>query len=142
VKDGGKIALWVLGAGAVLLLTGGTVEALSKYGFDDLLALAQSAGFAGDNASVAAAIALAESSGNPKAEGDRDKDGNPTSLGLWQIHFTVHPEFDKDRLFDPSYNASAAFHIFSKRGGFTDWTTFTHDTYLAYLPKTSGEESA
>jgi hypothetical protein len=50
---------------------------------------------------------------------------------LWQIHFTVHPEFDENSLYDPQYNANAAFQIYQNAGNtFTDWTTFNKGTYL------------
>lgn len=94
---------------------------------------AANAGFEGDDLITAVAIALAESSGDPGAVGD-----SGTSLGLWQIHYTVHPEFDKAQLFDPQYNANAAFQLYSNRGGFNDWSTYGdlpghNNAYLNYV---------
>lgn len=95
---------------------------------------AQNAGFEGDDLAIAVAIALAESSGDPNALGD-----SGTSIGLWQIHFTVHPEFDQASLYDPQYNANAAFAIYSNRGGtFQDWSTYGNaaghnNAYLKYM---------
>jgi len=91
--------------------------------------LAANVGFSGDDLATAVAIALAESGGNPNATGD-----NGTSYGLWQIHWTVHPEFDKTRLFDPQYNANAAYSIYSRRGSFADWTTYKTGAYVQFLP--------
>ncbi len=91
--------------------------------------LAVNAGFSRDDLATAVAIALAESGGNPNAIGD-----NGTSYGLWQIHWSAHPEFDKARLFDPQYNANAAHDIYSRRGGFSDWTTYKTGAYAQFLP--------
>jgi hypothetical protein len=94
-----------------------------------LQALAASVGFPASAAPTAAAIAMAESSGNPSAIGD-----NGTSFGLWQIHTPAWPQFDATSLLDPNYNAQAAFHIYSTRGGsFQDWSTYTtSDPNLSY----------
>jgi len=105
---------------------------------------AANAGFTDNDLIVAVSIALAESSGDAASEGDWTLNGKlvpkgtpravATSLGLWQIHYTVHPEFDKTRLFDPQYNANAAFQLFTKRGNdFIDWSTFNNAAYTKYL---------
>lgn len=108
---------------------------------------ASNAGFVGADLVTAVAIALAESSGNPQAVGD-----SGTSLGLWQIHFTVHPEFDKTQLFDPQYNAQAAFALYTARinrgdDGFSDWSTYTQEVggvlpYSKYLDTAAAAVSA
>jgi hypothetical protein len=104
-----------------------------KKSLADLRVLAAAVGF--PDPDTAAAVAMAESKGNPLAVGD---DG--TSLGLWQIHAPDHPEFDATRLMDANYNAHAALLI-SKSG--TDWhlwTTFRPGprgeppAYLQYMP--------
>ena len=120
------VAIITLAVGliAYTFLHGAGIQSNPSY----LVQLAQNAGFVGQDANIAAAIAIAESSGNPKAIGD-----NGTSYGLWQIHYTVHPEFDPQSLFDPAYNASAAFQIYSIRGGFQDWSTYNTGTYEKYL---------
>lgn len=120
-------------AGYFLLQATGTVNIVSDY-FMKLSAAqiaqyAANAGFSGQDIATATAIALAESSGNPGAVGD-----NGTSIGLWQIHYTVHPEFDSNSLKDPQYNANAAFSIFSRRGSFADWSTFTVANAQGVLP--------
>lgn len=102
---------------------------------------ARTAGFTGADLVTAVAIAFAESSGNPKAIGD-----NGTSYGLWQIHYTVHPETyvnSPDELFDPQTNANAAYMIYVAAGNsFHPWTTFTHGTYAKFLPQAETEISA
>jgi len=103
---------------------------LDKLTASDIAQYAANAGFTGSDLITAVAIALAESGGDPNAVGD-----NGTSIGLWQIHFTVHPEFDQSRLADPSYNAGAAYSIYSAGGGsFRAWSTFTVPNSSGVLP--------
>jgi hypothetical protein len=95
---------------------------------DELRALATQAGFPDPN--LAAAVAMAESSGFSAAVGDSGK-----SLGLWQINIPSHPNYDPQKLFEPAYNAQAALAI-SKLG--TDWnpwwTTMHTGAYKRYMP--------
>jgi Lysozyme like domain len=109
-----------------------------------LVTLALNAGFPGTDANIAAAIALAESGGDPSALGDYTLDGEivssntsgavPTSIGLWQIHYTAHPEFDATKLTDATYNASAAYSVYANRGGsFQDWTTYNTGAYMKFI---------
>lgn len=102
--------------------------------------LAANAGFSGPDLATAVAIALAESSGNPTKYNPETaaRGGTPQgqgSYGLWQIYLKMHPEFAGANLFDPQTNANAAYSIYSKRGGFSDWTTYTEGEYLTYLPQ-------
>jgi len=92
----------------------------------ELRALAASVGFPDPN--LAAAVAMAESSGNPFAVGD-----NGTSFGLWQIHAPAHPEFDTTQLMVSSYNAHAALLISKSGTDWTPWTTFNNGAYKKYL---------
>src|SRR5258708_5515621 len=104
-----------------------TPKSISEY--------AANAGFSGFALVEAVAIAYAESSGDPNAVGD-----NGTSYGLWQIHYTVHPEFDPSQLFDPQYNANAAFSIYEAAGNsFSPWTTFNSGAYTKYLEQAGSE---
>lgn len=128
----------VLVALAVLLALGlwGYVQqgdplyVMNKLSASDIARYASMAGFSGQDLVTATAIALAESSGDPQAVGD-----NGTSYGLWQIHYTVHPEFDSAQLFDPGYNATAAFSLYSRRGNtFNDWSTYTVPNASGVLP--------
>jgi hypothetical protein len=102
--------------------------------------LASNAGFSGPDLATAVAIALAESSGNPGKYNPETaaRGGTPQgqgSYGLWQIYLKMHPEFAGANLYDPQTNANAAFSIYSRRGGFSDWTTYTEGDYLQYLPQ-------
>lgn len=117
------IVFILIAAFLVYAYVGGTMNAT------DIMAVAQNAGFSGDDLSTAIAIALAESSGNPSAVGD-----NGDSIGLWQIDTKYHSEYDKTSLKDPQYNANAAYAIYTDAGGsFTPWSTFKNAAYVAYL---------
>jgi Lysozyme like domain len=108
---------------------GDVLYIVNKLSASDIAVYAANAGFMGDDLVTAIAIALAESGGDPQVEGD-----SGTSYGLWQIHWTVHPEFDKASLKDPQYNANAAFSLYQKRGGlFGDWSTYTGWTPNGYV---------
>lgn len=99
--------------------------------FNDLYNLAVSVGFpAGDSAVTAAAIALAESGGNPQAVGDQTLGG---SYGLWQVFIPAHPEYNAQSLFDPTYNAKAALAISKGGATFTPWSTYNSGAYKKYL---------
>lgn len=98
---------------------------------------ASDAGFEGDDLTTAVAIAMAESNvpatnpatGNTEAIGD-----SGDSIGLWQIDTRFHPEFDRNKLTDPQYNAEAAFDIYTKaRGSFQPWSTYNSGKYFAFL---------
>lgn len=88
-------------------------------------------------APVAAAVALAESGGNPTAHNAKPPDD---SYGLWQINMygSLGPSRrnafglnSNTQLFDPLTNAKAAVAI--GKGGFGPWTTFTSGAYKKYL---------
>lgn len=129
----------------MLFVTGRNALGIADY--------ARKAGFTGDDLIIAVAIAIAESGGDPHARGDRRDPNDPgtaTSYGLWQIHWTVHPETFADDpavLFDPQVNAKAAFSIYSRAGRtFRDWSTFdprngSTPRYLSYLDKARQEVS-
>lgn len=85
---------------------------------------------------VATAIAIAESQGNPQAHNP----GNGTtdiedSYGLWQINVLAHPSYDKKRLYDPGYNATAMFNISSAGTNWNPWGTYTSGEYRQYISR-------
>lgn len=107
----------------------------------DIATYAANAGFSGQDLATAVAIALAESlpSGNPNSYNPETKAAGGTpqgqgSYGLWQIYLKKHPEFAGQNLFDPQTNANAAYSIYSRRGGFSDWSTYNSGVYAQYLP--------
>jgi hypothetical protein len=98
---------------------------------DDILVLAALAGFINSDLNIAAAIALAESSGNPNAIGDLTLG---TSVGLWQINLRWHPEYTEQMLLDPQTNANAAYSVYrAAHFSFTPWSTYKSNAYLAHL---------
>ncbi len=77
-------------------------------------------------AHVAAAIALAESGGNPRAF-------NPSGAsGLWQILGAVDPR-DQPFLFNPQVNAREAVLKYRGAGGFSPWVTFETGAYRQFM---------
>lgn len=102
-----------------------------QYTFDDLEALWVKHGGPRSVQAIAAAIALAESQGNPHAV------NSIGATGLWQIH-PGGPQY-----LDPDVNAATAVAKFKAAGNkFTPWTTYTgadtpghRKTYLDYLPR-------
>lgn len=104
----------------------------------DIATFAANAGFSGPDLATAVAIALAESfpSGNPNSYNPETQAGAPQgkgSFGLWQIYLNKHPEFAGWNLFDPQQNANAAYSIYSRRGGFSDWSTYNSGAYQNFL---------
>lgn len=96
--------------------------------FSQLQALAQQAGFNRAQSIIAAAIALAESAGNPSATGPYGE------RGLWQIYPAAHPDLAaKYNLYDPAQNAQAAFAVFGEQG-WQAWTTYLNGAYKQFLP--------
>lgn len=106
---------------------------------------AKEAGFNAQSAIVAVAIALAESQGNPNNIGDSSlqTDFWGESIGLWQIRSIKTPYLDqahgtdalrnRQKLFDPNYNAQTAY-IISKNGtNWYPWSTYKDGSYEKYL---------
>lgn len=112
-----------------------------NYSLAQLQALAASVGF--PDPSLAAAVAMAESGGNPCAQGDPNigvhsciaPNGTSTSFGLWQVNTTYNPQFDAKSLLNPQYNAQAALAISNGGKVWTPWTTYRIGAYRQwYLP--------
>jgi hypothetical protein len=83
----------------------------------------------GENIQVVAyAVACAESSKEPCVVGD-----NGDSIGLWQINVPSHPEYDKNQLTSPTYNAQAACAISSNGKNWRWWTTWKNGAYKQYI---------
>jgi hypothetical protein len=86
--------------------------------FFEVAALADVAGFPGDELHTAVAVAYAESLGDPEAV-NRNRNGSKDS-GLWQIN-SVHGYSDLKK---PHVNAQAAFEVWS-HSGWTAWYAHT-----------------
>ncbi|MEU4767127.1 type VII secretion target [Actinosynnema sp. NPDC023794] len=99
---------------------------------------AHDAGFRGQDLTIAVAVALAESGGDPRAHNSTPPDN---SYGLWQINMlgglgpARRREFGLEsnrELFDPAENARAAKKV-AGDGGWTPWTTYTSGAYKRHL---------
>jgi hypothetical protein len=88
--------------------------------------LAASVGF--PDPALAAAVAMAESSGNTGVEGDVTLG---VSVGLWQINLAAHPQYadNPQALCDPIANAQAAYSISSGGKNWTPWSAYNHGLY-------------
>lgn len=82
-------------------------------------------------APLMAAIALAESSGNPQAINPTDNNGQQTSWGLWQISNGTHNQ-PVPNILDPLINAQQAVAKY-KSQGLGAWGTYTSGAYKNYL---------
>lgn len=104
----------------------------------DIYTLAKSVGLTDSRAKVAAAIAMAESNGDPNAHNAKPPDD---SYGLWQINMlgAMGPErrkkygiSDNSALYSPEINARA-MKIESQDGGnFSAWSTYTNGAFQKY----------
>lgn len=82
--------------------------------------LAAQAGF--PDPVTAAAVAMAESGGDPSAQNLSPRE---RSYGLWQVNVLAHSQYDPTSLRDPMYNARAAFAISSGGTDWSHWTAYT-----------------
>lgn len=90
----------------------------------------------GLTADIAAAIALAESSGQANATNPTDNNGTQTSWGLWQISLGNHNEPSPDWA-NPLANARLAVAKYQGAGNtFSPWGTYASGAYLKYLQQT------
>jgi hypothetical protein len=83
-------------------------------------------------ASLMAAIAEAESSGDPDAINPTDNDGKQTSWGLWQISNGTHSSVSKEWN-NPLVNAGLAIQKLENPLGLGNWGTYTSGAYKAFL---------
>ena len=111
---------------AAMLGAGGRTSAGGQYNLGMLENLWQQAGGPGGYiARIAAAIALAESGGNPNAF-------NPSgATGLWQILGSVIP----GNLRNPFINALNAVKKYDDARGFSPWVTYETGAYRAFMDR-------
>ena len=98
-----------------------------NYSVSQLEQLWTASGGASGKAAMAAAIAMAESGGNPNAT-DYDSNGS-VDRGLWQIN-SIH---GAQSTFDPTGNAQAAIMISANGSDWSPWVTFQTGAYKKYL---------
>src|SRR5262252_250259 len=101
----------------------GTGLASGTWTLGGLERLWESAGGPASAAHIAAAIALAESGGNPRAR-------NPSGAsGLFQILGQVFP----GNIFNPFINARNAVRKYFQAGGFSPWVTYLTGAYRQFM---------
>lgn len=112
---------------------------MSKLSPEQVARHAHDAGFRGQDLTIAVAVALAESGGDPRAHNATPPDN---SYGLWQVNMlgAMGParrrEFGLEsnrELFDPAVNARAANRISGDGQSWTPWTTYTSGAYKRHL---------
>lgn len=106
---------------------------MAAYSKGQLEALWEQAGGSKAVAKVAAAIALAESGGNPAA---RNPEGPEHAEGLWQIK----GQLVGGNILDPQVNARNAVAKYRAAGGFSPWTTYTSGAYKSHLSSSEPAE--
>jgi Lysozyme like domain len=132
----------VIGLAVVLLAGGGSDILGTNLTATQIMGYAQNAGFQGDDLITAIAVALAESSGNPNANGDLTITPGG-SVGLWQINLKAHPEFAGEDLTDPQTNANAAYSVYQAAGNsFSPWSTYSSGAYEAYMVQANNAVNA
>lgn len=92
-----------------------------------MITYARAAGFTGNDAIIAGAVGMAESSGNTHAI------NYIPCVGIWQINIKAHPQYTIDQLYDPAQNAKAAHAVWQSQG-WAAWSTYTSGTYKRYMP--------
>lgn len=98
-----------------------------------LYELARAQGFAVQDAITVAAIALAESGGNPNAVSRPNSDPmHSLDRGLLQINSYWHSEVPDSCAYDPVCAMQAAFRISQGGKNFSPWSTFTSQKYRQY----------
>jgi len=123
------------------LLVAGRHSDMANLSQAQIEVYARSAGMA--NPQVMAAIAMAESGGNPRAHNPIPPDN---SYGLWQINMLgnmgaarrkQYGITSNDALFNPVINARAAASIL-KSQGLGAWSTYTNGAYKKYMGGAGG----
>ncbi|MEV0679557.1 type VII secretion target [Actinosynnema sp. NPDC050436] len=112
---------------------------MSRLSPEQIARHAHDAGFRGEDLTIAVAVALAESGGDPRAHNARPPDD---SYGLWQVNMlgSLGPARRRElglpsdsALFDPRENAEAAHRISGGGRSWTPWSTYTNGAYRAHL---------
>lgn len=84
--------------------------------------------------SVAYAVCMAESRGNPNANNAGTNTDGTTDRGLMQVN-SIHADMvggELEKLYDPKTNLDVAYSLY-KASGWKPWSTFNNKSYLAFL---------
>lgn len=87
---------------------------------------------------IAVAVALAESGGDPTATNQNTDQHRSTDYGLWQINGYWHPEYSKEELLTPGGNARAMAEISKNGTDWSQWVTYTSGRYEQYMEVAAG----
>lgn len=104
---------------------------MTVYSFAQLEGLWVNNGGSPALAPLMAAIALAESSGNPASTNTTDNNGRQTSWGLWQLSDGTH-NMPVANILDPNVNAQQAVKKY-KSQGLQAWGTYRSGAYRKYM---------
>jgi len=94
------------------------------------------------NATIGAAVGMAESGGDPgiRSHPDLEARTGEMSLGLWQHNANTGEDRHKfygisnwNDLKDPATNARATYRLWERRGSWDDWGAYTNGAYTNYL---------
>ena len=110
---------------------------MPKLSASEIKGYAIKAGVTGQNATIATAIALAESDGDTDAINTANRNGS-TDYGLWQINSVHSALLNSHNWRDPADNAAMMFSISNGGRNWTPWSTFTSGKYLAHMAAASG----
>jgi Transglycosylase SLT domain. len=92
---------------------------------------------------LAVAIALAESDGDPSVTHKNSDSRGTTDLGTWQINNYWHRDLlAKYNWSDPQANADMAYIIKTQRGGWSQWSTFNSGRFFKYMPRAMNAAAA
>lgn len=108
-----------------------------KLSPDQIADYARKAGFSEQQIPMAVAIALAESSGDPRQISRNNDRFHTKDRGLFQINDLWHNEVTDAQAFDPLQNAKAAYGISLGGTNWNQWTTFKTGAFRKYLNATT-----
>lgn len=107
------------------------VSPMAGLSVDQVAVHASHGGFRGRRATLAVAVAMAESGGDPRATG-HNRDGS-IDRGLWQINSRWHKEVTDACAFNPDCAARSTFRISSGGTNWSQWAAFTNGSYRRYM---------
>jgi hypothetical protein len=99
---------------------------------DEIYTLCLQHNFSPDAAAIMAAIALAESGGNPNSECHSCAGVPENSIGLYQINMDSWPSFGLPCLKDPDCSTNAAYIVSNAGSDFSPWTQYKNGAYKKY----------
>lgn len=109
---------------------------MTVYSQSQLYQLAVSVGLASQNALIASAIAMAESSGDSNAINPGSSTDTEYSVGLWQINLLAHPQYTVAQMQDATQNAKAMSVISNGGTSWGAWGTYTSGIYRKFMSST------